>query len=888
MKKITLKACALLLVPFLAIGVLNAQLNPVETTGLPNVGRGQIKFADFNNDGKLDALVVGQTAAYNTTGGTIGLYLGNGDGTFTNATSTWFASELTPVSCGILALADYDKDGKIDFCYAGYASSSSNIFRLYRNTGTGFENVTSTAFTTAPVGCYTGSIEWGDIDNDGDLDLLIQGRTFNSLAYPGSSTTRGAVTQLFKNNNNGTFTSAPIPANNVCYGQMLLADLDLDGDLDYIFSGGGNIGGQGINDGTGTFTNTSYSGTSNLTRGSNMAYGDFNKDGKVDYIQSYINSSSTPLAALKLSINTTSTAGSYTSTASTPSGVTILGTNTTYTNSGIVSAIDYDGDGDLDFTIHGLNGTVPTTLLYLNGGENGGTPTFTAASLSLTGLHYGDAVWADLNNDNLPDLITFGYTDATATVAATKIYLNGTAITNMPPLAPTSISAVGAAIASLSWVMPENADDRTPNTSLTYNVRIGTTPGSSNIMKANIYGPGKYMKLSTVVNGLADGNYYWSVQAVDAANVAGAWSEESTFTIGSPTTLPTVQASNITASSKTTSSINLTWTNGDGYKTAVFMKVGNNSVELAEPVVNTVYTANTAFGSGTQIGTSGWYCVFNNTITPNTSSSVNITDLSAFSNYQFMSVSYNSKDDNSIINYLGTAGTNNPAVISSADYSVPTVITSALTINSTTVNSVVVTPGQSGTTGWNGPYATVVFIKQGTDATEDVSVVANSTYIGNATFGEGSQVGNWYCVYNGNSSYQGSGAFNPFPTFSGLSENTSYIVRACTYNGTPGLEKYSATAVATFTTSADVSTGFETASSNLQVYPVLTRGTLHISGNGVERVQVCSLAGHVVKSVVKPGDATVLNITDLASGAYLVKVTLNDGSSKVQKVLLNK
>ena len=894
MRKITLlKAFTVLCLLGASTGLLNAQLTAVSSSGLPAIGRGQIKFADFNNDGKLDALVVGQTTAYSTlTASTskIGLYLGNGDGTFTDATSTWFPTAPTAVACGIASIADFDKDGNLDFCYAGRTDAGANVTYLYKNSGSAFTDNTAAAFTgtTAPTGIYSGSIQWGDIDNDGDLDLMICGRTYTLLAYPSSSSHRVGVFQIYKNNNNGTFTQSVTNTGlGVCYGQALFVDFENDGDLDIYYSGGGNIGGYMLNDGTGTFGAAT---SNNTTRASNMVIGDFNKDGISDLLQSYTNTSSTPAPAFRMLYNT-SAGSTIALTASAQATNYGIGGTTATTNMSMLSCIDYDGDGDLDYTEQGLaSATTPTTSLFLNGGTTG-TITFTDANAGLTGLHYGGAEWADLNGDNKPDLITFGYTDAAATTASTIVYLNGTTTANTAPVAPSSITAVTSSVAALSWTMPDLADDHTANINLTYNVRIGTAEGTSNILKASTYGPGKYTIPSATVKGLLDGKYYWSVQAVDAANVAGAWATEGSFTIGNPTTVPTVQAINVATTASTQTSLNIGWTNGDGYKTAVFVKAGNSTSDLVAPVANTVYTANTTLGSGTQIGTSGWYCVFNGSVTPLATGSVAVIGLSALSPYQVMAVSYNSSGDNAIVNYLSTAGTGNPAVLTTADFTVPTITTSALTVSTNTTGvDVAIKPTQVGT-GYNAPYATVVFMKQGTDAAEDVTLVSNTTYTGDVAFGNGSQLGTsgWYCVYNGNSSYQGSGNFNAFPTFTGLQYNTSYQVRACTYNGTPGLEKYSATAGVVFVTPANPATSVIAGTNNkLTIYPTLTNGYIQVDGDNISSIDIINLVGQSLKQIKTTANTNKIGMTDLSTGAYLVKVHFTDGSAKAQRILLQK
>jgi hypothetical protein len=257
-----------------------------------------------------------------------------------------------------------------------------------------------------------------------------------------------------------------------------------------------------------------------------------------------------------------------------------------------------------------------------------------------------------------------------------------------------------------------------------------------------------------------------------------------------------------------------------------------------------------------------------------------------------MAVSYNGSGDNVTINYLTTSSTNNPAVISSADFTVPTVITSALTVSTNTAGtSVGITPSQTGTTGWNGPWATVVFIKQGSDNLEDVTLAQNTTYAGNVEFGLGNQVGTsgWYCVYNGNSSYLGSGNFNPFPTFTGLLYNTTYQVRACTYNGTAGLEKYSATAGTVFSTPVDPTTALNNTSANkLNIYPTLSRGTIIIEGINALQADIYTVTGQLVKQARNLNDKNILNISELSNGSYFVKVRFVDGIEKTQNILLKK
>jgi hypothetical protein len=124
-----------------------------------------------------------------------------------------------------------------------------------------------------------------------------------------------------------------------------------------------------------------------------------------------------------------------------------------------------------------------------------------------------------------------------------------------------------------------------------------------------------------------------------------------TMTVTGP---PSVQATNVTFSNTTSTSTTIGWTNGNGAARAVFVLAGSSGSPL--PLDNTTYTANTVFGSGSQIGSSGWYCVY-----VGTGTSVNITGLSG-SNYQVMAVEYNGAAG--VEQYLTSTAVGNPNSLS--------------------------------------------------------------------------------------------------------------------------------------------------------------------------------------------------------------------------------
>jgi gliding motility-associated-like protein len=115
---------------------------------------------------------------------------------------------------------------------------------------------------------------------------------------------------------------------------------------------------------------------------------------------------------------------------------------------------------------------------------------------------------------------------------------------------------------------------------------------------------------------------------------------------------PTVQATNVVFTSTAATTTTASWTVGDGTARVVFIKATNTANPL--PVDGTTYTANTVYGSGTQIGTTGWYAVYNGSGT-----SVAITGLTAGTTYRAMVVEYKGAAGGE--KFLTTTGTGNPA-----------------------------------------------------------------------------------------------------------------------------------------------------------------------------------------------------------------------------------
>lgn len=137
---------------------------------------------------------------------------------FTNHLSDTNAAEnQIRLSGSGVALGDVDGDGWCDMYLCGLQGPNA----LFRNVGGWkFEEITASSPGLNCAAQYSTAALLGDVDGDGDLDLLVNGL--------------GTGTKLWFNNGNGRFTEAPESGLMRRYGAMSMAlgDLDSDGDLD--------------------------------------------------------------------------------------------------------------------------------------------------------------------------------------------------------------------------------------------------------------------------------------------------------------------------------------------------------------------------------------------------------------------------------------------------------------------------------------------------------------------------------------------------------------------------------------------------------------------------------------------------------------------------------
>lgn len=120
---------------------------------------------------------------------------------------------------------------------------------------------------------------------------------------------------------------------------------------------------------------------------------------------------------------------------------------------------------------------------------------------------------------------------------------------------------------------------------------------------------------------------------------------------------PSTQATTITFPSRTKSSIELNWTSGNGANRIVVAREG--AAVNSNPVDGTGYTANSTFGSGTQLGT-GNYAVYSGS-----GNSVTVTGLKTNTTYHFRVYEFNGSGGGA--NYNINTASGNPASSATAD-----------------------------------------------------------------------------------------------------------------------------------------------------------------------------------------------------------------------------
>ena len=181
---------------------------------------------------------------------------------FVDETSTRFPNFSTYSNQA--TLCDIDNDGDLDVLFAdgqGYSSQGTALRpRVLINNGQGVFADESVSRTDGVTGWFRG-VECGDIDRDGDWDIILANDFYKSPV-------------LLVNNGFGFFTneSGRLPSARLSSARAQFGDVDNDGYLDLLFCHSGTssrFGSNGIprlylNDGEGNFTDVTATQTPNV------------------------------------------------------------------------------------------------------------------------------------------------------------------------------------------------------------------------------------------------------------------------------------------------------------------------------------------------------------------------------------------------------------------------------------------------------------------------------------------------------------------------------------------------------------------------------------------------------------------------------------------------
>jgi len=233
-----------------------------------NVNAYSVAVGDFNGDGKLDFVTSGGAS------NRVSVRLGNGSGGFTSPTppQVTLPNSSGPVS---VAVGDFNGDSNQDFVTANILSDKVSI-RLGNGSG-GFTSP-ATPEITLPAGSSPYSVAVGDFNGDGNQDFVTA--NFDS-----------SKVSIRLGNGNGGFTSPATPEITLPAGSspysVAVGDFNSDSKLDFVTA---NINSSKVSirlgNGSGGFTSPAIPQIT-LPAGSSpvsVAVGDFNGDGKPDFV----------------------------------------------------------------------------------------------------------------------------------------------------------------------------------------------------------------------------------------------------------------------------------------------------------------------------------------------------------------------------------------------------------------------------------------------------------------------------------------------------------------------------------------------------------------------------------------------------------------------------
>jgi len=496
-----------------AVGQVTSFQQMVDST-LIDVEFGNAAWGDYDNDGEFELVITGRSLDEEEGPVPITrIFQYIEDRVFSNMGILTYVTyyneviELPGLWQSTVAWGDYDNDNDLDLFIAGLQADDTPLAQIYTNEGGTTFNLHADL-----TGFSSGDVAWGDYDNDGDLDLLAAGIEANSQ-----------YRTIIYENQAGTFTRRDVGLTGVGQASVKWGDYDTDGDLDILLAGleqrQEDVFKVYQNEGMGTFIEI-VDNLNGLAFPS-VDWGDYDNDGDLDILHSGAKYSPFVLEG---------TARVYRNDGG---GFTRVDERLgVFTGNAVWG--DFNADARLDYLAFG--GVRPHAFLSGQVQENvGGSFASLAVPYSFAGILFGDADWGDYDGDGDLDFFVIG--ERTGGLSPVMVYRNDVDVSHTLPGTPTGLQATRQENGdiTLSWQAP-------PGEGLSYNLRVGSTSGDFDIVSPMAMPTGRRL-LSARGNAghnlewtlrLPQGQYYWSVQAINAAYAGSAFAPEEVFSTGDP------------------------------------------------------------------------------------------------------------------------------------------------------------------------------------------------------------------------------------------------------------------------------------------------------------------------------------------------------------------
>jgi hypothetical protein len=482
-----------------------------------------VVVADVNGDGKLDIVVANSSCVQvDCPAPSIGVLLGNGDGTF-RAAVTYFPGGIQPRS---VAVADVNGDGKPDLLMAescATCSFNNGVVGVMFGKGDGtFES----ARTYSAGGSSPASIAVGDVNGDGKPDLVVT-EFCGTFACPGNG-----VVGVLLGNGDGTFKEATTYQSAAYEAESLtLADVNGDGKLDVVVTNlckdltciphpGPGVVSVLLGNGDGTFLAAQTYASGGFDAWS-LAIADVNGDGKPDLLVANNCFSGDGSCGNAVGVLLGNGDGTFQVVQTYDSGG--------FSAAGIAVG-DVNGDGIVDLLVANelpSPGGKATIGVLLGRGDGTFEP---AQTYDSDGLFASAIAVADLSGNGAPDVVAaneFACADFSSCLGSVGVLLNTTSLCKAPPvvtvsLAPTALWPANGKMVPVS-VSGTISDKSCPIKSVRYAVtdeygKIQPS-GSVSLVNGSTYSFTVLLQASRLGNDL-NGRLY--TVSVSATNNAGA------------------------------------------------------------------------------------------------------------------------------------------------------------------------------------------------------------------------------------------------------------------------------------------------------------------------------------------------------------------------------